>query len=87
MWQLAPEFVSPAIASYRHRRNLLLQVIERLPGLTSLDGMGVDAEERKASALALRHERTVMALMLSNSCLLHKLVGFTCKETLLPSRS
>ena len=46
-----------------------------MPSLRQLDGRAVTPEERHQAAMALRHEETVMALMLSNACLVHKLVG------------
>lgn len=50
-------------------------VVAAVPSLRQLDGKAVTSEERHQAAMALRHEETVMALMLSNACLVHKLVG------------
>ena len=50
-------------------------VVAAVPSLRQLDGRAVTSEERHQAAMALRHEETVMALMLSNACLVHKLVG------------
>ena len=50
-------------------------VVAAVPSLRQLDGRAVTPEERHQAAMALRHEETVMALMLSNACLVHKLVG------------
>ena len=50
-------------------------MVAAVPSLRQLDGRAVTPEERHQAAMALRHEETVMALMLSNACLVHKLVG------------
>ena len=47
-----------------------------------LDGRAVGPEEPQQAVQALRHEEVLMALMLSNACLVHKLV---CYRNLLPS--
>lgn len=52
-----------------------MQVIARMPALKSLDGAPVTAAERRAAPAALQHEAVILDLMLSNICLLHKLVG------------
>lgn len=54
----------------------------QLPGLQMLDGRAVGPEEPQQAVQALRHEEVLMALMLSNACLVHKLV---CYRNLLPS--
>ena len=46
----------------------------KLPGLQMLDGRAVGPEEPQQALQALRHEGVLMALMLSNACLVHKLV-------------
>lgn len=43
------------------------------PSLQLLDGRPVSAEERGAAGGAVAHEATMLALMLSNACLVHKL--------------
>lgn len=63
--------------------NYRAQVIARLQGLQMLDGRPVGAEERDQAALALRHQDVVIALMLSNACIVHKLVGFLCPGLLM----
>eukprot|EP00891_Asterochloris_glomerata_P002602 jgi/Astpho2/2602/Aster-x0109 len=55
--------------------NYRAHVVAAVPSLRQLDGKAVTSEERHQAAMALRHEETVMALMLSNACLVHKLVG------------
>lgn len=39
-----------------------------------LDGRAVEPDEPQQALQALRHEGVLMALMLSNACLVHKLV-------------
>ena len=51
-------------------------MIARLPQVKSLDGTAVTDEERSAASAALQHEALVLDLMLSNTCLLFKLVRF-----------
>lgn len=46
----------------------------RLPGLRMLDGQDVTSAELEAAVGIVRHEAAVMALMLANACLAHKLV-------------
>ena len=41
-----------------------------------LDGRAVAPEEPQQAVQALRHEEVLMALMLSNACLVHKLVRY-----------
>ena len=41
-----------------------------------LDGRAVGLEEPQQAVQALRHEEVLMALMLSNACLVHKLVCY-----------
>ncbi|KAL4442948.1 hypothetical protein ABPG77_008439 [Micractinium sp. CCAP 211/92] len=54
--------------------NYRAQVIHRLgPTLAVLDNRPVSAEERAAASGAVAHEATLLALMLSNACLVHKL--------------
>ena len=53
----------------------MFQVISRLSSLKSLDGIAITADERRGVPLALQHEATILNLMLSNACLLHKLVS------------
>lgn len=57
----------------------------KLPGLHMLDGRAVGPEEPQQALQALRHEEVLMALMLSNACLVHKLVGHcTCQVHVSP---
>ena len=46
----------------------------KLPSLHMLDGKAVGPEEPQQALHALRHEEVLTALMLSNACLVHKLV-------------
>lgn len=46
----------------------------KLPALQLLDGKAVGPDEPQQALQALRHEGVLMALMLSNACLVHKLV-------------
>ena len=39
-----------------------------------LDGRAVGPEESQQAVQALRHQAVLMALMLTNACLVHKLV-------------
>jgi hypothetical protein len=55
-----------------------VQVLRRLGRLKSLDGKPVEEAERRQAALALRREDTMLALMLSNACLVHKIVRPSC---------
>ena len=48
----------------------------KLPGLQMLDGRAVAPEEPQQAVQALRHEEVLMGLMLSNACLVHKLVRY-----------
>ena len=48
--------------------------MSQLLNLKQLDGKQVTDEERKQAQAALRHEQVVLALMISNACLVHKLV-------------
>ena len=43
------------------------------PSLAMLDNRAVSPEERRAAAGAVAHEATMLALMISNACLVHKL--------------
>lgn len=43
------------------------------PSLQMLDNRPVTPEEREAAGPAVAHEATMLALMLSNACLVHKL--------------
>ena len=54
-------------------------MISRLPGLQVLDGRAVGPDEPQQAVQALRHQQVVMSLMLTNACLVHKLV---CLSTL-----
>ena len=60
---------------------MLLQVLARLPGLRMLDGQEVGATELRAAPSTVRHEAAVMALMLANACLAHKLVSCQHRAT------
>lgn len=51
-----------------------MQVLARLPRLKSLDGVAVTPEEREAAPVAVQHEAMMLELMVSNACLLHRLV-------------
>lgn len=56
------------------------EVISRLPGLQVLDGRAVGPEEPRQAVQALRHLQVVMSLMLTNACLVHKLVCTACSS-------
>ena len=47
-----------------------------LPGLQMLDGRAVGQQEPEQAVQALRHEEVLTALMLTNACLVHKMVGY-----------
>lgn len=49
-------------------------IVAHLPGLQMLDGRAVGPEESQQAVQALRHQAVLMALMLTNACLVHKLV-------------
>lgn len=51
-----------------------LQVLARLPGLRVLDGQDVGRLELQAAPGIVRREAAIMALMLANASLAHKLV-------------
>jgi hypothetical protein len=50
------------------------RVLHMLPHLKVLDGRAITGDERRASAAALERDAAVMSVMLSNACLVHKLV-------------
>ena len=49
------------------------QVAVRMPGLRALDGHDVSDQEREKAEAAVRQEQSMLDLMISNRCLLHKL--------------
>jgi hypothetical protein len=49
-------------------------IVAHLPGLQMLDGRAVGPDELQQAMQALRHQEVLMALMLTNACLVHKLV-------------
>ncbi|KAL3153975.1 hypothetical protein ABBQ32_013531 [Trebouxia sp. C0010 RCD-2024] len=53
--------------------NYRAHVVAKLPALQMLDGRAVRPEEPQHALQALRHEEVLMALMLTNACLVHKL--------------
>jgi hypothetical protein len=55
--------------------NYRARVLALLPRLLSLDGRAVTAEERARAAVAVQAEAACTAVMLSNACLVHKLVS------------
>ncbi len=50
-------------------------IVAHLPGLQMLDGRAVGPEEPQQAVQALRHQEVLTALMLTNACLVHKLVS------------
>lgn len=54
--------------------NYRARVLARLPRLLSLDGRAVAPGEAARAAAAARAEGACLAVMLSNACLVHKLV-------------
>lgn len=55
--------------------NYKAHVIFRLPWLATLDGEIIDEEQRASAALILEKERSLMAILIHNDCLIHKLVN------------
>lgn len=49
-------------------------VLDLLPRLQSLDGRGVTEEERERAPVLVQAEAASLAVMVSNACLVHKLV-------------
>jgi hypothetical protein len=58
-----------------HLPNYRLKVLQLLPELEVLDGVSVQPQDRQKVKVALQHEAACMAVMLSNACMVHKLVG------------
>lgn len=61
----------PLLASGCCRQHVLV----RLPQLRMLDGQAVALQEVAAAPGVLQQEESVMAMMVSNACLVHKLVS------------
>lgn len=55
--------------------NYRAHVIAKLGTLKCLDGRNITAEERQRSVQTIQQEASCMAVMLSNACLVHKLVS------------
>lgn len=55
--------------------NYRAHVISRLPWLATLDGEVIDEEQRASAALVIEKERSLMAILIHNDCLIHKLVN------------
>ena len=49
-------------------------VIQRIPSLQTLDGQKIEAEERDVANQSIEKERSVMAILIHNDALLHKMV-------------
>lgn len=58
-----------------HLPNYRLKVLQLLPGLERLDGVPVQLQDRQKAKVTLQQEAACMAVMLSNACMVHKLVG------------
>jgi hypothetical protein len=69
---VAASFTGNPMASLPNYRS---HVISLLPNLQSLDGITISKQERQSSTSLLQQEAACMALMLSNACLVHKLVS------------
>lgn len=54
--------------------NYRAHVVHRIPWLNILDGKLIDEEQRSMAELKIEKERSVMAILIHNYCLLHKLV-------------
>jgi hypothetical protein len=77
----------PQVASFERNplaclpnyRNKLMQL---LPRLQMLDGQGISGQDRQRAGAALKQEAACMAVMLSNACMVHKLVScfFLCSN-------
>ena len=50
-------------------------VIAKLPELQMLDGKAIGASEQQHAAQVLKHQDMLLSLMLTNACLVHKLVS------------
>lgn len=50
------------------------KVMQLLPRLQMLDGQGISGQDRQRAGAALKQEAACMAVMLSNACMVHKLV-------------
>lgn len=55
--------------------NYKAHVIQRLPKIQSLDGVKIEPENRKSADLTIQKERSMMAILIHNECLMHKLVA------------
>lgn len=78
LWDAAPE--NPQVLTLEGNPlvqlpNYRAHVVTLLPRLQTLDGKVVSAEECERAAVAVQAEAACMAVMLSNACLVHKLVG------------
>lgn len=51
------------------------KVIQMLPKLQMLDGQGISSQDRQRAAAAMAQEAACMAVMVSNACMVHKLVS------------
>jgi hypothetical protein len=60
------------LACLPNYRNKLIQL---LPRLQMLDGQGISGQDRQRAGAALKQEAACMAAMLSNACMVHKLVS------------
>lgn len=60
------------LACLPNYRNKLMQL---LPRLQMLDGQGISGQDRQRAGAALKQEAACMAVMLSNACMVHKLVS------------
>ena len=54
--------------------NYKSHVMQRIPLLETLDGQKIEAGERDAANHAIEKERSVMAILIHNDALLHKMV-------------
>lgn len=58
-----------------HLPNYRNKVVQMLPKLQMLDGQGISSQDRQRAAAALNQEAACMAVMMSNACMVHKLVS------------